>query len=119
MEIRYAHSGDVDVAFRTLGEGPPTLVYVAGSFTNLEVMWEHPDYRRFCERLASFARLVVFDKRGMGLSASRSGRSRNEWTTCARCSTRSAPRRPRYSVSPRAARCRSSSLRPTRSGRRP
>src|SRR5881409_3991902 len=31
-------------------------------------MWEHPDYRRFCERLASFARLVLFDKRGMGLS---------------------------------------------------
>ena len=39
-----------------------------GSFTNLEVMWEHPDYRRFCERLASFTRLVLFDKRGMGLS---------------------------------------------------
>src|SRR6266487_2404409 len=68
MEIRYAHSGDVEVAFTTLGDGPPTVVWVAGSFTNLEVMWEHPDYRRFCERLASFARLVLFDKRGMGLS---------------------------------------------------
>ncbi len=68
MEIQYAHSGDVDVAFRTLGEGPLTLIYVAGSFSNLEVMWEHPDYRRFCERIASFARLVLFDKRGMGLS---------------------------------------------------
>jgi class 3 adenylate cyclase len=68
VEVQYAHSGDVDVAFRTLGEGPPTLVYVQGSFSNLEVMWEHPDYRRFCERLASFARLVLFDKRGMGLS---------------------------------------------------
>lgn len=68
MEIRYAHSGEIDIAFRTLGDGPLTLVYVAGSFSNLEVMWEHPDYRRFCERLASFARLVLFDKRGMGLS---------------------------------------------------
>lgn len=68
MEIRYAHSGDVNVAFRTLGDGPLTLVYVAGSFSNLEVNWEHPDYRRFCERLASFTQLVLFDKRGMGLS---------------------------------------------------
>lgn len=68
MEIRYAYSGDVAIAFRTLGNGPLTLVYVAGSFSNLEVMWEHPDYRRFCERLASFAQLVLFDKRGMGLS---------------------------------------------------
>ncbi len=68
MEIRYAHSGSVDIAFRTLGKGPLTLIYVAGSFSNLEVMWEHQDYRRFCERLASFARLVLFDKRGMGLS---------------------------------------------------
>jgi class 3 adenylate cyclase/esterase/lipase len=68
VDIRYAHSGDVDIAFRTLGKGPLTLVWVDGSFTNLEVMWEHPDYRRFCERLASFARLVLFDKRGMGLS---------------------------------------------------
>lgn len=68
MEIRYAYSGDVAIAFRTLGDGPLTLVYVAGSFSNLEVMWEHPDYRRFCERLASFARLVLFDKRGMGMS---------------------------------------------------
>ena len=68
MDIRYARSGEVEIAFRTLGEGPLTLVWVAGSFSNLEVMWEHPDYRRFCERLASFSRLVLFDKRGMGLS---------------------------------------------------
>jgi class 3 adenylate cyclase len=68
MEIRYARSGEVEIAYRTLGAGPLTLVFVAGSFTNLEVMWEHPDYRHFCERLASFSRLVLFDKRGMGLS---------------------------------------------------
>ena len=68
MDIRYAPSGNVDIAFRTLGKGPLTLIWVAGSFSNLDVMWEHPDYRRFCERLASFACLVLFDKRGMGLS---------------------------------------------------
>jgi class 3 adenylate cyclase/dienelactone hydrolase len=68
MEIRYARSGEVEIAYRTLGTEPLTLVYVGGSFSNLEVMWEHPDYRSFCERLASFSRLVLFDKRGMGLS---------------------------------------------------
>jgi class 3 adenylate cyclase len=68
MDIRYARSGDVDIAYRVLGDGPLTLVYVDGSFTNLEVMWEHPHYRHFCERLASFSRLILFDKRGMGLS---------------------------------------------------
>jgi class 3 adenylate cyclase len=68
MEIGYARSGEVEIAYRTLGTGPLTLVYVDGSFSNLEVMWEHPDYRSFCERLASFSRLVLFDKRGMGLS---------------------------------------------------
>jgi class 3 adenylate cyclase/esterase/lipase len=68
MDVRYARSGDVDIAYRMLGDAPLTLVYVDGSFTNLDVMWEHPHYRRFCERLASFSRLVLFDKRGMGLS---------------------------------------------------
>jgi len=68
MDVRYARSGDIDIAYRTLGDGPLTLVLVAGAFTNLDVLWESPDYRRYCEQLASFARLVQFDKRGMGLS---------------------------------------------------
>jgi class 3 adenylate cyclase len=66
--IRYAQSGDVHIAYRVLGEGPQDLVFVAGAITNLEVLWEMADYRRFCERLASFSRLILFDKRGMGLS---------------------------------------------------
>jgi hypothetical protein len=41
MEIRYARSGEVEIAYRTLGTGPLTLVYVGRSFSNLEVMWEH------------------------------------------------------------------------------
>jgi class 3 adenylate cyclase len=65
---RYATSGDVEIAYRVLGEGPPDLVWVAGSITHLDVMWEHPAYRHFCEQLASFSRLIMFDKRGMGLS---------------------------------------------------
>ena len=65
---RYATSGDVEIAYRVLGEGPPDLVWVAGSITHLDVMWENSAYRRFCEQLASFSRLIMFDKRGMGLS---------------------------------------------------
>jgi len=66
--IRYANSDDVNIAYQVVGDGPADLVFVAGAFTNLEVLWEDPDYRRFCERLGTFARLLLFDKRGMGLS---------------------------------------------------
>jgi class 3 adenylate cyclase len=66
--VQYASSGEVDVAYQVLGDGPLDVVWVAGSVTHLDVMWEHPDYRRFCEQLASFSRLILFDKRGMGLS---------------------------------------------------
>ena len=65
---RYASNGDIHIAYQTVGEGPIDLVLVGGSVTNLDVLWEDPDYRRFCERLASFTRLILFDKRGMGLS---------------------------------------------------
>jgi class 3 adenylate cyclase len=66
--VRFARSGDVDVAYRVVGEGPLDLVYAQGATTHLEVMWEQPVYRRYCERLAEFSRLILFDKRGMGMS---------------------------------------------------
>lgn len=66
--VRYAQSGDVHIAYQVVGQAPLDLVLVAGAITNLEVLWENLEYRRFCERLASFARLILFDKRGMGLS---------------------------------------------------
>jgi pimeloyl-ACP methyl ester carboxylesterase len=66
--VQYAKSGDVHVAYRVLGEGPSDLVFVGGSFTNLDALWAIPEYRRFCETLATFSRLILFDKRGMGLS---------------------------------------------------
>jgi class 3 adenylate cyclase len=66
--IRYAKSDDVDIAYQVVGDGPTDLVFVAGALTNLEVLWEDPDYRRFCERLGTFTRHLLFDKRGMGLS---------------------------------------------------
>jgi pimeloyl-ACP methyl ester carboxylesterase len=68
IETRYARSGEFHIAYQTVGDGPIDLVFVAGAITNLDVLWENADYRRFCERLASFTRLILFDKRGMGLS---------------------------------------------------
>ena len=68
QKTRYAKSGTVHVAYQVLGDGPVDLVYVQGAFTHLDVMWEWPGFRRFCEQLASFTRLIWFDKRGMGLS---------------------------------------------------
>ena len=64
----YAKSGDVHVAYQTLGEGPINIIYVQGAFTHLGTMWELPAFQRFCQQLSSFARLTWFDKRGMGLS---------------------------------------------------
>jgi len=66
--VRYATNGDIHLAYRTLGEGPPDLVVVQGAVTNLDALWDMPEYREHCEQLAAFSRLIIFDKRGMGLS---------------------------------------------------
>ncbi len=66
--IKYATNGDIHLAYRTVGDGPLDLVLVQGAITNLEVLWEIPEYRSHCEQLASFSRVIAFDKRGMGLS---------------------------------------------------
>jgi pimeloyl-ACP methyl ester carboxylesterase len=67
-DVLYARSGDVEIAYQVVGSGSIDLVYVMGWLTNLEVYWEEPSYRRFMQRLAGFTRLILFDKRGMGLS---------------------------------------------------
>jgi len=66
--IQYARNGDVHVAYQVLGDGPIDLVYTSGIWSNLEVMWEWPEWARYLRRLASFSRLVLFDMRGVGLS---------------------------------------------------
>jgi class 3 adenylate cyclase len=66
--IRYARSGDVNIAYQVTGDGPFDLVLAPGFFSHLEIDWEHPDHARFLDRLGSFARLIRFDKRGTGLS---------------------------------------------------
>lgn len=65
---RYAKSGDVNIAYQVVGEGPFDLVYVPGWVSHLDLNWESPGLTRFLERLASFSRLILFDKRGTGLS---------------------------------------------------
>ena len=67
-DTKYAKSGDVNIAYQVIGEGPVDLVYLAGWVTNIEAMWEDPGYARFLRRLASFSRLIIYDKRGVGLS---------------------------------------------------
>jgi pimeloyl-ACP methyl ester carboxylesterase len=67
-QIQYAKSGDISIAYQIVGDGPIDLVLVLGFTTHLEIQWEMPPFRRFCEGLAGFSRLIVFDKRGTGLS---------------------------------------------------
>src|SRR3954471_20241290 len=65
---RYARSGDASIAYQVVGEGPIDIVLVLGFATHLELQWEAPPFASFFERIASFARLILFDKRGTGLS---------------------------------------------------
>lgn len=67
-ETKYARSGDVSIAYQVVGEGPLDLVCVPGWVSHLEYSWEEPSLARFYRRLASFSRLILFDKRGTGLS---------------------------------------------------
>jgi len=65
---KFTQSGDASIAYQVLGQGPLDLIIVPGWVSHLEQAWEDPSYARFLERLASFSRLILFDKRGTGLS---------------------------------------------------
>ena len=68
-ETRYAKTADgVNVAYQVVGGGPVDMVFVMGWVTNIEAMWDEPKFAHLLERLASFSRLILFDKRGVGLS---------------------------------------------------
>jgi len=67
-ETQYARSGDLNIAYQVTGEGLRDLVYVPGWVSNIEMMWEEPAMTHFLDRLAAFSRLILFDKRGTGLS---------------------------------------------------
>ena len=67
-ETRYARSGDVSIAYQVVGDGPLDLVLVPGFVSNVELAWKIPDRAAYLNRLASFSRLIIFDKRGTGMS---------------------------------------------------
>ena len=68
-ETRYAKTADgVHIAYQVVGNGPVDMVFVMGWVTNIEVMWDDPGFARLLDRLATFSRLILFDKRGVGLS---------------------------------------------------
>jgi class 3 adenylate cyclase len=66
--VLYARSGDLSIAYQVVGEGPADVLMIPGWFSHLALDWEEPTWVRWVERLASFARLVRFDKRGTGMS---------------------------------------------------
>jgi pimeloyl-ACP methyl ester carboxylesterase/class 3 adenylate cyclase len=67
-ETQYVRTAGVSVAYQVIGDGPVDLVLVPGFLSNIEVFWEQPRVARFLHKLASFSRLIIFDKRGTGLS---------------------------------------------------
>ena len=67
-ETQFTQSGEVTIAYQVVGDGPFDLVLVPGFISHVEQAWEDPSFRRFLLQLASFSRLIVFDKRGTGLS---------------------------------------------------
>src|SRR6185369_3594451 len=67
-EVRYTRSGEVNIAYQVIGDAPLDLVFVMGWISHLEYFWTEPSFARFLRRLATFARVILFDKRGTGLS---------------------------------------------------
>ena len=67
-ETRYAKSGDLNIAYQVVGDAELDLIYVPGWISNVELMWDEPAHAHVLDRLASFSRLILFDKRGTGLS---------------------------------------------------
>jgi pimeloyl-ACP methyl ester carboxylesterase len=67
-QTKYARSGDVNIAYQVVGDGPVDLIFVMGWVSNIDHFWDEPGMARFLERLSSFSRLITFDKRGTGMS---------------------------------------------------
>ncbi len=67
-KTRYAKAGDIHIAFQVFGDGPIDLLWAQGWATHIEYAWEGPDYARFLTKLGRFARVIFFDKRGVGMS---------------------------------------------------
>jgi pimeloyl-ACP methyl ester carboxylesterase len=106
-----------------LGEGPPDLVLAPGSFGHLDIGWGDPGITLFCRTLASFCRLIIFDRRGTGISDPLPPHPLPPWEAfaeeLARSWTKSAPSGPRYWPRSTLAQRPSSSPRPSRNASAP
>jgi pimeloyl-ACP methyl ester carboxylesterase len=67
-ETEYALVGADRLAYQVLGQGPPDLVFTMGAFSHVDIVWDDPQLALFLRRLASFCRLIRFDRRGTGAS---------------------------------------------------
>src|ERR1700680_3632987 len=67
-QTRYAKSGEVSIAYQVIGDGAIDLVVVPGFVSHVEIAWENPSIVRLMGQLSRFARVIVFDKRGTGMS---------------------------------------------------
>ena len=67
-QTRYARSGELWIAYQVVGDGPVDLLWAPGYMSHIEQNWTWPAYGAFLERMASFSRLILFDRRGTGLS---------------------------------------------------
>lgn len=68
LPVQYAANSDVHIAYQIIGEGPVDILFIHGFISHLELAWENPEFRDFFEQLGRFARVILFDKRGVGLS---------------------------------------------------
>jgi pimeloyl-ACP methyl ester carboxylesterase len=121
-ETRYAKSGDVNIAYQVVGDGPLDLALVHGWVQSFDAGREIEPIERFYHRLASFSRLILFDKRGTGLSDRVAPDNlptlETGWTTCGPSWTRWAYSEPQWSGTPKVDPCARSSRPRTRSVRR-
>jgi len=84
--VRYAVNGGVHLAYQVVGDGPVDLLFIHGFISHLEAGWENPEFARFFEQLGQYARVILFDKRGVGLSDRNQGAPTLEETVSdARC----------------------------------
>lgn len=67
-ETRYAKSGELSIGYQVVGDGPLDMVFVPGLLSNIDLLWEFPAGVRFFRRLSAFSRVIVYDKRGQGIS---------------------------------------------------
>ena len=67
-DVRYARNGGVAIAYQIVGDGPRDVLLVSGFLSNIEYAWMYPSMASFLTRLSGFARLIVMDRRGSGLS---------------------------------------------------